>query len=56
MALHLKLLMELSCILLMDPLMVTMMANLWGYYLVIYLDKMMDVRWALNIVILMACL
>ena len=52
MDLHLDLLMELSCILLMAPLMVTMMANLWVYCL----DKMMDVRWALHMVLLMACL
>ena len=49
-ALHLEMLMELSCILLMAPLMVLMMANLWFYRL----DKMMDVSWALPVVILMA--
>ena len=56
MDLHLELLMELSCIFLMDPLMVPMMAKLWVYCLVIHLDKMMDMVWDLHMVVLMACL
>ena len=39
--LHLELLMELSWVLLMDPLMVPIMANMWVYCLVIHFDKMM---------------
>ena len=51
---HLGLTMDLIWVNQMTPLMVPMMANLWVHCLVIHLDKMMYVSWALHMVILMA--
>ena len=45
--------MKLSCILLMAPFMVPMMANLWVHFLVFQLDKMLELRWILLVVLLM---
>ena len=52
-ALHLELLMELSCILLMDSLMVSIMANLYVHCLVFQLDKMQELSRFILMVLLM---
>ena len=56
MALHSELLMELIYVLLMDPLKVPIMENLWVYFLVIHLDKIIDMSWALHMVLFMVWL
>ena len=57
---HLGLIMDLSWVPQITPLMVPMMANLWVHCLVFQLDKMLELRWVLLVVLLMvihmACL
>ena len=50
---HLDLMMDLSWVHQINPLTIPMMANLWIHFLVFQLNKMLELRWVLLMVLLM---